>query len=286
LKLRGLSNTIRQHLKGKIPEDLLPSTPSSFDILGSRSGAVAVIEIPEELEPYEKEIAAAIQAVHGNVRSVLSKDSGREGEYRLRSLRLIAGDPDTEVIHKESGCRFKLDPRLTYFSTRESTERERLVEMVQPGEDVLVMFSGVSPISICVAKRHPDVTVTAVEINPEAHRYAVENTRLNKVADRVKPILGDVREVCPSLKTVFDRVLMPLPKGAHMFLDVAIPMVKPGGVLHFYHWAPEDDLYGEARRLVAEAVENEGRQVEFTGGEKVSLYSPRVYKVRVDMLIH
>lgn len=280
-----MSNTIRQHLKDKVPEDLLSSTPSSFDILGSRGGAVAVIEIPDELAAYEKEIADAIQAVHGNVRSVLSKDSGREGEYRLRSLRLIAGDPDTEVIHKESGCRFKLDPRVTYFSTRESTERERIVEMVQPGEDVLVMFSGVSPIAICVAKRHPDVTVTAVEINPEAHRYAVENVRLNKVADRVKPILGDVREVCPSLNTVFDRVLMPLPKGAHMFLDVAIPMVKPGGALHLYHWAPEDDLFTEARRLVAEAADEAGRRAEFIGGEKVALYSPRVYKVRVDMQI-
>lgn len=281
-----MSNTIRQHLKDKIPESLLSSTPSSFDILGSRNGAVAVVEIPEGLAAYEKEIAEAIQAVHKNVRSVLSKDSEREGEYRLRSLRLIAGDPDTEVVHKESGCRFKLDPQLMYFSTRESTERERIVEKVQPGEDVLVMFSGVSPIAICIAKRHPDVTVTAVEINPEAHRYAVENTRLNKVADRVKLILGDVREVCPYLNTVFDRVLMPLPKGAHMFLDVAVPMVKPGGVLHLYHWAPEDDLFTEAQRLVAEAADEAGRRAEFIGSEKVSLYSPRVYKVRVDMVIH
>jgi tRNA (guanine37-N1)-methyltransferase len=281
-----LRNTIRQHLKGKVPEELLSSAPSSFDILGSRGGAVAVIEIPEELEPFEKEIAEAIQAVHRNVRSVLGKASGREGEYRLRSLRLIAGDPDTEVVHKESGCMFKLDPQVTYFSTRESTERERIVEMVQPGEDVLVMFSGVSPIAICVAKRHPDVKVTAVEINPEAHRYAVENVRLNKVADRVKPILGDVREVCPSMNKVFDRVIMPLPKGAHMFLDVAVPMVRPGGVLHLYHWAPEDDPYGEAQRLVSEAADEAGRRAEFVGGEKVSLYSPRVYKVRVDMLIH
>jgi tRNA (guanine37-N1)-methyltransferase len=281
-----LSNTIRQRLRGKVPEDLLSSTPSSFDILGSRSGAVAVIEIPEELASYEKEIAEAIQAVHRNVRSVLSKDSGREGEYRLRSLRLIAGDSDTEVVHRESGCSFKLDPRVTYFSTRESTERERIAEMVQPGEDVLVLFSGVSPIAICIAKRHPDVTVTAIEINPEAHSYAVDNVRLNKVTDRVKPVLGDVREVCPSLNTVYDRVMMPLPRGAHMFLAVAIPMVKPGGVLHFYHWAPEDDLFSEAERLVDEAADEAGRRAEFVGGEKVSLYSPRVYKVRVDMVIH
>jgi tRNA (guanine37-N1)-methyltransferase len=281
-----LRDTIRQHLKGKVPEDLLPSVPSSFDILGSRGGTVAVIEIPDELASFEENIAAAIQAVHRNVKSVLSKDSGREGEYRLRSLRLIAGDPDTEVIHRESGCSFKLDPRVTYFSTRESTERERIAEMVHPGEDVLVMFSGVSPIAICIAKRHPGVAITAVEINSDAHRYAVENVKLNKVTDRVTPILGDVREVCPSLNTVYDRVLMPLPKGAHMYLGVAVPMVKPGGVLHFYHWAPEDDPYSEAERLVVEAAAEAGRRAEFVGGVKVSLYSPRVYKVRVDMVIH
>jgi len=281
-----LSNTIRQRLRGKVPQDLLSSTPSSFDILGSRSGAVAVIEIPEELALYEEEIAEAIRAVHRNVKSVLSKDSGREGEYRLRSLRLIAGDPDTEVVHRESGCSFKLDPQVTYFSTRESTERERIAEMVQPGEDLLIMFSGVSPIAICVAKRHPDVTVTAVEINPEAHRYAVENVRLNKVADRVKLVLGDVREVCPSLNMVYDRVMMPLPRGAHMFLDIAVPLVKPGGALHFYHWAPENDLFSEAERLVILAASKAGRRAEFIGSEKVSLYSPRVYKVRVNMVIH
>ena len=281
-----MRKTIRQHLKETVPEDLLTSVPSSFDILGSRSGAVAIIEVPDVLTSYEKEIAVALQAVHKNIKSVLCKDSEREGKYRLRSLRLIAGDSDTEVIHKESGCSFKLDPQVTYFSTRESTERERLAEMVRPGEDVLVMFSGVSPIAVCIAKRHPGVTITAIEINPEAHGYAVENVKLNKVADRVKPILGDVRDVCPSLNKLFDRVLMPLPKGAHMFLDVAVSMVKPGGVLHFYHWAPEDDLYSEAQNFVVEAAAEMGRRAEFVGGVKVSLYSPRVYKVRVDMVVH
>ena len=281
-----MRNTIRQHLKETVPEDLLPSVPSSFDILGSRSGAVAVIEIPCELTSYEKEIAAAIQAVHKNIKSVLGKDSGREGEYRLRSLHLIAGNPDTEVIHKESGCSFKLDPQVTYFSTRESTERERIAETVRQGEDILVMFSGVSPIAVCIAKRNPGVTVTAIEINPKAHGYAVENVKLNKVADRVKPILGDVRDVCPSLNKVFDRVLMPLPKGAHMFLDVAVSMVNPGGVIHFYHWAPEDDLYSEAQRLVVEAAAQVERRSEFIRGVKVSLYSPRVYKVRVDVVVY
>jgi tRNA (guanine37-N1)-methyltransferase len=112
-----LRKTIKEYLQDKLPCDSLEDIPSSFDILGSREKAVALIEIPEEVEEYAPLIAEAIMAIHTNVETVLSKESGREGEYRLRELELIAGNPNTEVIHKESGCRFKLDPRETYFST-------------------------------------------------------------------------------------------------------------------------------------------------------------------------
>lgn len=265
-----------------IPRNLLEKLPKSFDVLGSREGAVAIIEVPIELQSYGEQIAEAIMTVHGNVKSVLGKESERHGEYRLRDLRLLGGDPETEVIHKESECRFKLDPKETYFSSRESTERERVNSLVKESEDILVMFSGVAPFPICIARAHPSVTITCIELNPVAHKYAVENIILNKVQDRVTPLLGDVREVCPQLNKTFDRVLMPLPKGAHLFLDTAIPMVKQGGILHLYHWAPEDDPFGEAVQLVKDQACQLGREAELLGGDRVSLYSPRVYKIRAD----
>jgi tRNA (guanine37-N1)-methyltransferase len=277
-----LANKIRERLAGRIPDRLLDSVPASFDILGSKSGSVAIVEVPDELMEYERALAEAIMGVHGNVKSVLGKESGRHGEYRLRELRLILGDADTEVEHRESGCRFRVDPNLAYFSTRESTERDRVASQVQPGEDVLVMFSGVAPFPICIAKRVVDAQVTGVEINPEAHRYGLINVELNKVQDRVRLLLGDVRDVCPTLGKQFDRVLMPLPKGAYEFLDLAVSMIRPGGTLHFYHWAPENDMFTEAMTLIKQAAERQGRDARFLGGVRVSLYSPRVCKVRVD----
>jgi tRNA (guanine37-N1)-methyltransferase len=277
-----LRNTIKRQLESVIPGDLIGYVPRSFDILGSRSGAVAIIEIPEVLNDYETQIAEAIMAVHGNVKSVLGKESERQGEYRLRELRLLAGDPNTEVIHKESRCSFKLNPKKTYFSTRESTERERVNNLVQDGEEVLIMFSGVAPFPVCIARAHPTVKITGVEVNPIAHSYAIENLVLNRVQDRVTLLLGDVREVCPSLGKTFDRVLMPLPKGAYEFLDIAVPMVKSEGALHLYHWAPENNLFNEAINLVKDQASKLGREAEFLGGDKVSLYSPRVYKIRAD----
>jgi tRNA (guanine37-N1)-methyltransferase len=277
-----LANKIRERLVGRIPDQLLDSVPASFDILGSKSGSVVIIEVPEELVEYERALAEAVMGVHGNVKSVLGKESGRQGEYRLRELRLILGDADTEVEHRESGCRFMVDPNLAYFSTRESTERERVASQVQPGEEVLVMFSGVAPYPISIAKSVVDARVTGVEINPDAHHYGLINVKLNKVQDRVRLLLGDVRDVCPALAEQFDRVVMPLPKGAHEFLDLAVSMLRAGGTLHFYHWAPENDLFTEAMILIKQAAERQGRDSRFLGGVKVSLYSPRVCKVRVD----
>mgnify|MGYP003876788623 CR=1 FL=1 len=284
-EVSGVRGRLRERLKGVIPPESLSLVPRSYDIIGSRGKAVAIIEIPEELRPYEAEIAEAIMELHRSVKSVLAKESGRAGDYRLRRLRLIAGDPDTEVIHKEAGCLFKLDPMKVYFSPREATERGRIASKVAEGERILVMFSGVGPYPIRIAKLRGDVDITAVELNPDAHNYCVENIHLNRVEDKVHPILGDVRDVCPRLEGGFDRIVMPLPLGAYRFLDLAIPLLGEGGILHFYHWAREPSLFEEAERLVSEAADRFDREAEIIDRIKVSQYSPRVWKVRVDARI-
>jgi len=273
---------VRSELRGILPVDLLRLVPRSFDIIGSKRKAVAVIGLTEELKGFERQIASALMRAHKNVASVLAKESKRAGEFRIREVRLVAGDPDTEVLHRESGCVFKLDPRKVYFSPREGAERERIAAKVREGESVLVMFSGVGPFPIRIAKRHGSVRVTAVELSPHAHNYCIANIHLNKVADRVRALLGDVREVCPKMDEAFDRVLMPLPKGAHMFLDVAVPLLRDGGVLHLYYWAPEPDLFSRAEGLVEDAARGHGRRAEVIERARISQYSPRVWKIRVD----
>lgn len=280
-----MKRDIRSELSGIIPTELIGLVPRSFDVIGSKGRAVAVIEVSPELEQYGASIGDALMRVQRNVMSVLSKGTERMGGFRVREMTLLAGDPNTEVLHKESGCVFKVDPAKAYFSPRESTEREKITSQVTLGERVLVMFSGVGPFAICIAKRQRTASCVAVEFNPEGHRYCVENIRLNKVGDRVTAILGDVREVCPALGERFDRVLMPLPKGAYEYLDVAIPMVKPGGTLHFYHWAPRDDPFTDGERILTEAAEKWSRIAEVTDRVRVSQYSPSAWKIRIDARI-
>lgn len=276
---------IRGELSGILPDDLVSLMPRSFDVIGSKERAVAVIEVPSELEPYGQAIGEALMRVQRNVQSVLSKGTERMGEYRVRDMKLLIGNPDTEVLHKESGCVFKVDPARVYFSPRESTEREKVSSKVAPGERVLVMFSGIGPFAICIAKRQPTAYCVAVELNPDGHAYCLENIRLNKVRDRVRAVLGDVREECPTLGERFDRVLMPLPKGAYEFLDVAIPMVKSGGILHFYHWAPRDDPFSDGERILVSTAREFSRSVDILERVRVSQYSPSAWKIRIDARI-
>ena len=277
-----MSPDLRDELRTLLPPDQANLVTKSFDIYGSKQKAVAVVEIPDELRDVEREVAKALMRINKNVSSVLAKESARTGDYRIRVLRLIAGDPDTEVLHRESGCVFRLDPGTVYFSPRESRERDRLTETVNDGDEILVMFSGVGPLPIRITKGRPTVTATAVELNPVAHNYCVENVHLNRVSDRVQVFEGDVREVCPGLGKTFDRVMMPLPKGAYKFLDVAVPLLKDGGVVHLYHWASQEDAFLDAERLIAEAAADFGRSAEFMGRTRVSQYSPGTWKVRVD----
>lgn len=280
-----MKNKLKSKLVDIIPPKLYDLIPGSFDILGSKEKAIAIIEIPEELSEYKIEIAKSITKVHKNVVSVLVKDSIRYGDFRIRDFKLIYGDKNTEIIHKESGCRFKLDPRKVYFSSRESTERERISLKILDKEQILVMFSGIGSIPICIAKKSPSVNITAIEINPAAHDYCLHNIMINKVSDQITPILGDVRIICPRLGKFFDRVFMPLPKGAFEFLDVALPLVKRGGTLHFYHWARQNNLYDEAELLVQKAANNISRRIQIIELRKISDYSPKMSKIRLDIKI-
>ncbi len=141
---------LREALKGKVPDGKLAMVPSSFDIVGD----VAIIEIPGELGRWKKDIAKALKGLHPRIAAVCNKTGERSGDYRLQSLELLLGTK-TETEHLEYGCRFRVDVRKAYFSGREATERQRIAGMVKPGERVLVMFSGVCPSPIIIARRIP-----------------------------------------------------------------------------------------------------------------------------------
>ncbi|NYZ60482.1 class I SAM-dependent methyltransferase family protein [Candidatus Micrarchaeota archaeon] len=252
---------------------------SSYDIVGD----IAVLEIPDELRAKEKEIADALLRTNANIKAVLRKESGMEGEFRVRRFSFLAGEKRTEATYVEHGVSMRLDLAKVYFSPRLSHERGRIAEKVRAGEKVLVMFAGVGPFALVIAKKQKDAKVYGIELNPDAVRYFEENVKLNGMEGRVEAILGDVRKVVPErFVGVADRVLMPLPKSAEDFLDVALLAAKKGGVIHFYTFVNRAEGKEAAERKVFEAGRKAGRKIQILESREVRPFSPSTVQIVVD----
>ncbi len=195
------------------------------------------------MKPYENLIGEAILKTHRNIKTVLAKAGAISGTYRLREFTFIAGEHKTQTIHREFGCQYHVDVAKAYFSPRLSHEHERVASLVQVGETVVDLFAGVGPFSVLIAKKNPNVKVYAVDINPDAVELLKVNARVNRVENRVFPILGDARQITATrLKGLADRVIMNLPETAIEFVDAACQAIKPhGGIIHFYAFVRSPD---------------------------------------------
>ncbi len=256
------TTSLAQLLEHKLPPHLLASLPHAIDFVGD----IAIVEVPSELDAYKPAIGETILKTNRKVRTVLAKAGAVGGTYRLREFTVIAGEPKTETIHKEYGCQYHVDVAKAFFSPRLSFEHRRVATLVQDGETVVDLFAGVGPFSIQIAKNHQDITVYAVDMNPDAVEYLRKNTRINKVIGRVHPILGDARQVVKSkLSGVSDRVIMNLPEKAIEFVDVACETIKPsGGTVHFYSFVNKPDSLESLKVRFADAVKKCGRRTEKT----------------------
>jgi len=233
------AQTLMQALQNTLPPHLLASLPKALDIVGD----IAVVEIPPELKSNETLVGEAILKTHRNVKVVLAKAGAVSGTYRLRGFTFIAGEHRTQTIHREFGCQFHVDLAKAYFSPRLSHEHMRVASLVKSGETVLDLFVGVGPFSVLIAQRNPNVKVYAVDLNPDAVELLKLNIRVNRVENRIFPILGDARQIpATRLKASADRVIMNLPETAIEFVDAAIQAIKlEGGMTHFYAFVRQPD---------------------------------------------
>ncbi|MEM5829942.1 MAG: class I SAM-dependent methyltransferase family protein [Candidatus Aenigmatarchaeota archaeon] len=270
-------------LKDKIPKDILEKIPRSFDIIGSKEKAVAIIDWDESYDNYKQEIANAIMKVNKNIKSVLFKKSARKGEFRLYDFEIV-GEENTEVIHKEFGYLLKLDPRKVYFSPREATERQRIASMVKENEKILYLFSGIAPFAIAIAKRIKNVKIYCVEINKVAIKYAEINKKLNKVENKIFNIICDVKIL--KLKEKFDRILITLPLSKENFLLKALDFAKDGTIIHYYNWGKEENPFENAMNHLEEAKNKFNINYEILNKTIVLPYAPKIYKVRMDLKVY
>ncbi|MEM4389850.1 MAG: class I SAM-dependent methyltransferase family protein [Candidatus Micrarchaeia archaeon] len=271
----------QRSLSELLPPSLARRAPHSYDIIGD----IAVLEIPPSLASHATTIAEALLSCNPHLRLVVRKASARKGSFRLRELEVLAGEGSTETIHREYGMRFKLDVARTFFSPRLAGERQRVASQVLPGERVLVLFAGVGPFAIAIAKRTPSASVVGIELNPVACDYFTQNIRLNRCWN-VEAVCGDVRDIVPARFVGWaDRVLLPLPKGAEAFLGEAFLAVRPGGTIHFYSFAPEKEPFVQAEKVIESAASSARKRIVILNEKTLLPYAPRVVQICIDFKV-
>ncbi len=271
--------------------------PRAFDVIGD----ILILELPDKLVKKEKQIAEAYLEMYNNIKTVVKKSAAHSGVYRTRKVTVLAGENRKETVHRESGLQFKVHIGKMYFSPRLGNERLRIARLVKhkntgvfslktqrvlkKGEEVLVMFSGASPYCCVIAKHSHAKIVYGVEINPQGHKYGLENVHLNKLTDKVKLYCGDVRKVLPRLQKQFDRIVMPLPKTGEEFLPLALKYVKKGGTIHYYAFLDEKLIETEGVERIIAICKKLKKKCKVLRAVKVGQHAPYVWRVCYDVKV-
>ncbi len=222
--------------KKKLTQEDIKKIPKSFDVVGN---ILIFTDFPKELKSKEKLVGNYLLEKFKNIITVAKKTKNYSGKLRTAKLKIIAGEKNKETIHVESGIKLKVNPEKVYFSPRSGTERLRIAKLVKKGEDILVMFSGIAPFPLVISKHSKANEIYAIELNKQGHKYAKENIKLNKI-NNIIAIQGDVKKIIPYKK--FDRIVMPLPKNAEKYLDLALKHLKPTGTIHLYVFEKQENF--------------------------------------------
>ncbi|MEN3017349.1 MAG: class I SAM-dependent methyltransferase family protein [Candidatus Methanosuratincola petrocarbonis] len=274
-------SAVLEAVEGLVEGEDLRRALKGVDIIGR----IAVIKIPREWEGIRHLVGERILATLG-VDSVYRQTApARQGD-RVRGLEWLAGKRSTETVYSEHGCKFFVDISKVYFSPRLSNERRRIADLVAKGETVVNMFAGVGTFSIIIAKSK-GAKVYSIDNNPNAFELMIENVAQNRLNGRVVPILADAREAAAELQRSAERILMPLPELAEVYLEDAVRMLRGKGWIHVYtHECGGNEgmaVEGAKTRILksaemfAEVIRCEGKVVRSIGR--------RSYQVVLDMLV-
>jgi tRNA (guanine37-N1)-methyltransferase len=253
------------------PEELLGFRPS-FEVVGD----IAMVEDSDA-----ERVAAVLMSTSKSIKTVIAPISDVEGEFRTRRFRHVAGERGTVTMHREHGLRYRVDLQGAYFTPRLGTERLRIASQVRSGDVVLDMFAGVGPFALLLAKKGADVI--AMDKNPVAVKYLRENALLNRI-NNIEILEGDASKLALLYDGRADHVIMNLPHSASEFLLPAMRAAKPGGVVHYYCIAQDDDLYGD-EALIRRAAEEIDAGVEVLYKEIVRSYAPHRSNVVIDFRV-
>jgi len=250
----------------------------SFNILGT----IAIVNFSKGIKLKEKKkFAQEILKKNKVVKTVLEKSGNFKGRLRKMQTKYLAGEKNKEILYKENNCTFRFNIDTTYFSPRLSNERKEIASKIKKNEEVLVMFAGVAPYSIVIAK-NSKAKVYSNEINREANKYAKLNIELNKVKDKIEIIPGDIKKI--KIKKKFDVIVMPRPQLKDTFLEQAFKLSKKGTRIFYYDFCKVEDIDKVVEKVKQEAKKYK-KKIKILKKHKAGEIAPYKVRLRVDFKV-
>ena len=233
----------------------------------------------------KKKFAKKLLKEQKQIRTVLEKQGKVKGRLRKISTKYLAGEKTKEVLYRENGCVFRFNIDTTYFSPRLSNERKEVASKIKKEDEVLVMFAGVAPFSIVIAKNSKAKKVYSNELNKEANKYAKLNIELNNLKEKVELIPGDIKRVAGKLKDKkFNVIVMPRPQLKNSFLEQAFALSKKKTRIFYYDFCHVDEI-----GLIVERVKQEakkfGKKIKILEIKKAGEIAPYKVRLRIDFRI-
>lgn len=268
-------------LEKEIPVELLSKIPNRWWKIGD----ILLLTIPKQLADYHTIIGEAMLKLEENkIRTVLGKMGPTKGITRVPEFIYLAGDPNTETIHKELGCLFKLDAAKLTFSPGNHGERKRMIDIVHSDELIVDIFGCVGNLSLPLAIHNSPKQLVIAEINPIAFQYLTENISLNNVTEIVKPLLGDNRTILIEYEGLADRVIAGYLHSDTEQIRQGIRLCKENGIFHYHEGAPikvQDQPFARVKKV----AKQEDRKVELLKRQIVKKYAPGVEHIVLDLKI-
>jgi len=250
-----------------------------------RMGNIALVKFSDRTKAKDKkQFAGRLLKQNKSITTVLEKIGKFKGRLRKQKTKHIAGKKTKEALYRENGCVFRFNVDSTYFSPRLSNERKEIAGKIKKGEKVLVMFAGVSPFPIVIAKNSKTEKVVSLEINREANKYAKLNVELNKLKSKVEVIQGNVKNVSKKLREKFDVIVMPRPQLKDSFLKEAFSLSKKGTRIHYYDFCKHDEKKEVLEKIKTEAKKAR-KKIKILKIKNAGEIAPYKFRVRVDFRV-
>ena len=171
-----------------------------------------------------------------------------------------------------------------YKRQRLSNERKEIAGKIKKGDEVLVMFAGVAPYSIVIARLSQARKVYSNEINRKANDYAELNIELNRVKDKIILIPGDIKRIAPKIRHKFEVIVMPRPQLKDSFLKEALMLSKKGTKIYYYDFCGADEIDSVKEKVLKEAGKSK-KKIKIMLVKKAGEIAPYRYRIRIDFIV-